>query len=172
MTGIPRIPIVAFVGKSDSGKTTLVEGVIAALTERGVRVATVKRHTHDDELDVPGKDSWRHRKAGSVLAMVSSAHSLQTVRSLERELTLEEIAEAAAPYADILIAEGFKTLAAERIEVSRLERSESIVSAPEELVALVTDNPALAPAGVPRFELDDHAGVADFVARRYLMGGA
>lgn len=167
---MPAIPVIAFVGKSDSGKTTVLEGVIAELVARGVRVATVKRHTHDDEIDVPGKDSWRHRHAGATLAMVSSGTALQTVRSVERELTLDELAEIASPHADILLAEGFKTLAAERIEVSREERSVSIVSAPDELVALVTDNDALDAPGVPRFHLDDRAGVARFVAARYLGG--
>lgn len=170
MTAPAAIPVVAFVGKSDSGKTTVLEGVIAALVARGVRVATVKRHTHDEELDVPGKDSWRHRRAGASVAMVSSPGALQVVRAVERERTLEELAAEAAPFADVLLAEGFKTLATERIEVSRAERSRSLVSEAGELVALVTDNDALAPDGMPRFALDDHEGIAAFVAERYLGG--
>ncbi|MBA4370822.1 MAG: molybdopterin-guanine dinucleotide biosynthesis protein B [Coriobacteriaceae bacterium] len=165
------IPVVAFVGKSDSGKTTVVEGVIRALVARGVRVACVKRHTHDDDLDVPGKDSWRHRRAGAAVAMVSSSHALQTVRTLQRERTLDELAAEAAPFADILVAEGFKSLATERIEVSRMARSDALVSEPVELVALVTDNAELACEGVPRFGLDEHDEIASFVVDRYLDEG-
>ena len=135
------LPIVAFVGKSDSGKTTLLEKVIEELTSRGYRVATAKRHAHEGGLDVPGKDSWRHARAGAEVAMVSSATQVSVVRSVPRESTLEELAAIASQSGevDILLAEGFKTVAPVRIEVSRDARSATLVSAPEELFALVTD---------------------------------
>jgi molybdopterin-guanine dinucleotide biosynthesis protein B len=55
------IPIIAIVGRTNSGKTTLIEQLIPALARRGCRVATIKHHHHGDfEADHPGKDSWRH----------------------------------------------------------------------------------------------------------------
>lgn len=161
----PTPPVVAFVGKGDSGKTTVVEKVVAELTSRGYRVATVKHHVHDFDIDVPGKDSYRHARAGSVVAMVSAPDKFAVIRKVERERTLDEIA-AEAGDVDILIAEGFKRSATVRIEVSRAERSDSLVCAAEEIIALVTDHASL--PGVPTFGLDDAAGIADFLEHEVL----
>ena len=59
------IPIISIVGKSDSGKTTLIEKLVPVLTKRGYRVATVKHDVHGFEVDREGKDSWRHKQAGA-----------------------------------------------------------------------------------------------------------
>lgn len=158
-------PVVAFVGKSDSGKTTVVEKVVAELASRGYRVATVKHHVHDFDIDVPGKDSWRHSRAGSVVSMVSAPDKFAVIRKVERELTLDDIARQAGDV-DILIAEGFKRSATVRIEVSRLERSDTFVSKPDEVIAVVTDHASL--PGVPTFGLEDAPGIVDFLEREFL----
>jgi molybdopterin-guanine dinucleotide biosynthesis adapter protein len=169
MTDTARIPVVSIVGKSDSGKTTLVETLIRELTERGWRVATVKHHIHEIDIDVPGKDSWRHARAGAVTTMISSPTQFAVVRRVDSERTLDELADAAVG-ADILLTEGFKRAGSVRIEVSRRGRSDEIISAPEELFALVTDNDDLKIAGVPRFGLDDARGLADLIEADFLQG--
>ena len=58
-------PAVSFVGRHNSGKTTLLEKVIAELVSRGLNIGTIKHHGHPDfDIDIPGKDSFRHRAAG------------------------------------------------------------------------------------------------------------
>lgn len=161
-----RVPVVAFVGKSDSGKTTVVEKVVTELVSRGWRVATVKHHVHDFDIDVPGKDSYRHAKAGASVSMVSSPDKFAVIRNVERELTLDEIADEARDV-DILIAEGFKRTSRVRIEVSRSERSTGLISTAEELLGLVTDHASL--PGVPTFDLEDANGVADLIERTFLV---
>lgn len=69
------LPIVCIVGKSNVGKTTLLEGLITELKRRGHRVATVKHDVHGFEIDQPGKDSWRHAQAGSDAVVISSPKS-------------------------------------------------------------------------------------------------
>lgn len=163
------VPVVAVVGKGDSGKTTFVERLVRTLSQRGVRVATVKHHVHDYDIDVPGKDSWRHARAGSIAAMVSSPNKFSLVRDVQQELTLAQLAQTAADCGcDILIAEGYKTSSGNRIEVSRLARSAEPLSGPGEVLAFVTDNPELSQMGAPTFALDDASGVADFVQERFL----
>ncbi|MDO8964528.1 MAG: molybdopterin-guanine dinucleotide biosynthesis protein B [Coriobacteriia bacterium] len=165
-----RIPVVSVVGKSDSGKTTLMEGLIRELGARGHLVATVKHHVHEVDVDQPGKDSWRHARAGAATTMISSPSQFVVVRRVEEERSLEQLVDAAGD-ADILLTEGFKRAGDVRIEVSRRARSDELISAPTELFALVTDNDDLAPAGVPRFALDDHVGIADLIAMTFLQGG-
>ena len=59
--------VVSIVGRSKVGKTTLLEKVIALLAAQGIRVAVIKHHHGDFEMDVPGKDTYRHKQAGAVL---------------------------------------------------------------------------------------------------------
>ena len=171
--GAHTVPVVSIVGKGDSGKTTFLEKLIRELSGRGVHVATVKHHVHDYDIDVPGKDSWRHARAGAVTAMVSSPDKFSLVSRMERERTLPELARIAADSgADILLTEGYKREATTRIEISRRARSESLISTADELIALVTDMPELAPSGVPAFGLDDAPAVADLIMDRYLAAGS
>jgi molybdopterin-guanine dinucleotide biosynthesis protein MobB len=165
-----RIPVVSIVGKSDSGKTTLMEGLIRILSVHGHRVATVKHHVHEVDVDQPGKDSWRHSHAGAVTTMISSPTQFVVVKHVTRERTLDELVEAAGDV-DILLTEGFKRAGFVRIEVSRSARSDEIISDAHSLFALVTDNPELAPQGVPVFGLNDHARVAELIERTFLTKG-
>jgi len=63
-------PIISIVGKSESGKTTLLEGLVRGLKQRGYRVAVVKHANEDFEIDTPNKDSWRFAQAGSEVSAV------------------------------------------------------------------------------------------------------
>ncbi len=166
--GVP-IPVVSIVGKSDAGKTTLIERVVRELSSRGWRVATCKHHVHEVEVDVPGKDSWRHARAGAVLAMIASPTQFVSVLRVDVEPSLEVIAaEAARVGCDLLVTEGFKRQAQHRIEVSRRARSDGLISSPDELIAVVTDNPDLADMGVPTFGLDEAREVATFIEQTFL----
>jgi len=170
VTETARIPVVSIVGKSDSGKTTLVEGLIRELVARGYRVASVKHHIHEVEVDQPGKDSWRHGRAGAATTMISSPTQFVLVRKVDRERTIEELV-AAAGDVDILVTEGFKRAGDIRIEVARRARSDELVSGPGEVFAVVTDMPEIVPEGVPVFPLDAHTSVAEMIERSFLMDG-
>lgn len=166
-----RIPVVSIVGKSDSGKTGVLERLVRELVGRGYRVATVKHHVHEVDVDVPGKDSWRHAKAGAQVTMISSPGQFVVNRAVDRERSLAEIVEAAGDV-DLLVTEGFLRAGSVRIEVSRRARSEDAILGATERFALVTDNPALDAGGRPVFGLDDAAGLADLVERTFLGGEA
>ncbi len=102
------IPIISIIGKSKSGKTTLLEKLIAEVKRRGYRVATIKHHSHPGlDIDRPGKDSWRHTRAGSDHVIVAPPDKLASYRLLERELTLDEVA-ANVKDVDIILTEGYK----------------------------------------------------------------
>ncbi len=165
------IPVVSVVGKSDSGKTTLMERLIRTLAERGYRVGSVKHHVHDFDIDVPGKDSWRHARAGAAVTLVSSPSKLGMTRVMDHEATLEELVAYAGDI-DILLTEGFRRAGSVRIEVSRRARSTELVCETTELFALVTDNPDLEVGDVPVFGLDDAEGLSDLVESTFLRSRA
>jgi molybdopterin-guanine dinucleotide biosynthesis protein B len=166
-----RIPVVSIVGKSDSGKTTFLEKLVRVLASHGWRVGTVKHHVHGFDIDLPGKDSWRHARAGAFITMISSPVQFASIQHVERERSLEELAVFAADAgADLLVTEGYKSTATARIEVSRRGRSEELISGPDELIAIVTDNPDLDLPGIASFGLDDAEAVATLVESRYLGG--
>lgn len=163
------IPVVSIVGKSDSGKTTVVEQLVRRLVEHGYRVATCKHHVHEVDIDIPGKDSWRHARAGACVTMISAPTQFAVISTVDRERSLEEIVDAAGDV-DILVTEGFKRAGSVRIEVSRRARSDELISAPAELAGIITDNPDLRIEGVPVFDLNDYDALAGFVERTYLGG--
>ncbi len=163
--GAPAQPaLVAVVGKSDSGKTTLVERLIPALTALGLRVGSVKHDAHDFEIDHPGKDSWRHGQAGGEAYAVASPARLAFVTRLSGELRVEEIARRFFAGFDLVVAEGYKRSAPHKIEVFRRGAGHAEpLCAEGEALAFVTD--AELAAG-PSFDLDDTSGLARFLAAR------
>jgi molybdopterin-guanine dinucleotide biosynthesis protein B len=136
------------------------------LKSRGHRVGTVKHHIHEFQIDEPGKDSWRHAQAGSDTVVISSPHKLALIKRLEREMSLDEIADLYLRDVDLVLTEGYKSGPKLKIEISRRERSDELISAPEELVAIVTDQ--VFDISVPHFALDDVTGVADLIEQRFL----
>ena len=159
------IPLLSFVGKSGVGKTTLIEKLVAELKRRGYRIAVVKHHAHTTPIDGSGKDSWRFAEAGASLAVVSSPVEIVRFERVTRELTLNEIA-AQINGVDLILTEGFKREAAPKIEVSRTALGADLVARADELIAVVSDHPIA--LNLPRFDLDDAAGIAAFIEGKSL----
>ncbi|MEE8390987.1 MAG: molybdopterin-guanine dinucleotide biosynthesis protein B [Anaerolineae bacterium] len=154
-------PIICVVGRSKSGKTTLLEKLIREFKQRGYRVGTIKHHAHPDfEIDQPGKDTWRHAQAGSDHVVIAAPDKVASIRRVDREPTLEEIA-ATINNVNIILAEGYKRTGKLKVEMVRAARSTEPICTPDELLALVTD--VAVPYDVPQFGLDDVVGLADLI---------
>lgn len=118
MVNIPS-PAVAIVGRHNSGKTTLIEQLIAELTARGCDVGSVKHHSHSKfEIDYPGKDSWRHREAGATETVIASPEKLARVKTLHHEVECADIVRS-MPGHDIIIVEGYRKSGLPTIELMR-----------------------------------------------------
>ncbi len=118
MIDIPS-PAVAVVGRHNSGKTTLVCKVIAELVARGNDVGSVKHHHHGNfEIDVPGKDSYRHREAGASETVIASPGLVARIKTIHEELECAQIV-ATMPGHDIVIVEGYRKSGLPTIEVMR-----------------------------------------------------
>ncbi len=162
MSEVVRIPVISVVGKSGVGKTTALVRIIRELKRRGYRVGTVKHDTHGFEIDKPGKDSWRHAEAGSDAVVVSGPRKMALIRKTDGEMELDDIVELMGNV-DLVITEGYKRGDKPKIEVSRRERGTELLCRPEELICIMADYSVDMP--VPRFDLEDAAGVVDLLER-------
>ncbi len=162
-------PILCLVGKSDSGKTTLIEKLLVELKGRGYRVATIKHDTHSFDVDHPGKDSWRHREAGADAVVISSPKRVFVTRNLDAPLHLEQIRDEYLASYDLILAEGFKRSNERKIEVHRSARSDELICNPvdDKLVAVASDESWDIP--VPVFHIDDANAIASFIENIILL---
>jgi molybdopterin-guanine dinucleotide biosynthesis protein B len=155
--------IIGLAGWSGAGKTTLMVKLLPALIGRGVGVSTLKHAHHRFDVDVPGKDSFEHRRAGAQQVMVASGvrWALMTELRTAREPTLPELVARMDPV-DLVIVEGFKRDAHPKIEVHRAANAKPWMH-PEMpgIVAVASDTAP--PYDLPRAGLDDIAAIADLV---------
>jgi molybdopterin-guanine dinucleotide biosynthesis protein B len=157
--------ILSFVGRSNSGKTTLIERLIPELVRAGYRVATVKHAGHGFDLDTEGKDSWRHKRAGASAVLVLSKGSLAMFADVPEETKLTELRDRYLDNSiDLIIAEGWKSEGYPKIVVIRDQAGEVPVS-PDGLLAVVSNKPI--EYHVPLFDPDDISKIADFIIRRF-----
>ena len=159
------VPIVCFVGRSNSGKTTLIERVIPQLVQAGYKVATVKHAGHGFDLDTEGKDSWRHKRAGASSVMVLSKGSMAMFADVPDQLNVEAVRDRFLDDTyDLIIAEGWKHEHYPKIVIVREQIGEIPVST-EGLLAVVSDKSV--DLAVPLFGLDDVVGVAALIMREF-----
>jgi molybdenum cofactor guanylyltransferase/molybdopterin-guanine dinucleotide biosynthesis protein MobB len=167
--GEGKVPfVVGVAGWKNSGKTTLVERLVAELVRRGYRVSTVKHSHHDISAEASGTDSARHRGAGAhEVALVSPRRwaILRWGRDVawreEAEPPLAAVVASLAP-ADIVIVEGLKRAAIPKIEVRRVGQGDGAPLAEHDpLVFAIAADRDVTDAPVPAFSLDDVAGLAD-----------
>ena len=160
-------PMVSIVGKSDSGKTTLLEKLVPELKARGYLVGTIKHDVHGFDIDHEGKDSWRHKRAGAHTVAISSPKKVSIIRDVDTEETLDGLALKYFQDVDIILTEGYKRQDKPKIEAFRSQAHDKpLCKNDDHLVALVSDIPL--DLGVPRFELDDIKGLADLVEQTFL----
>lgn len=158
-------PVVCVVGTSDSGKTMLVTRIVSELKHMGFRVGTVKHAPHGADLDVPGKDSWKHAQAGAEVSAVVSPQGVALFRAREAESSLEEVV-AQFRGADLALVEGYKYLSYPKILVST---GKSWKGNAEGVFAVAGS----APPGMelPSFDRDDAAGLARAIVERLGLEG-
>lgn len=155
--------IIGLAGWSGAGKTSLIVKLLPCLMRRGLAVSTLKHAHHRFDVDVPGKDSYEHRRAGARQVMVASGlrWALMTELGTAPEPALPDLL-ARMDRVDLILVEGFKRDAHPKIEVHRAANGKPWMR-PEMpgIVAVASDTPP--PYDLPRVDLDDIEGVADLV---------
>jgi molybdopterin-guanine dinucleotide biosynthesis adapter protein len=161
-------PILCFVGRSNSGKTTVIERLIPELVREGYRLATIKHAGHGFNMDTEGKDSWRHKQAGAQTVIVTSKGSLALFTDTEQEVGIEQLRERyVSDGIDLIIAEGWKSEGHPKIVIVRDHVGE-VPFSPDGLLAIVSNKPLQdVPSGVPIFDPDDIEGLAALISGRF-----
>jgi len=158
-------------GWSGCGKTTLIVALIPRLRARGLTVSTLKHAHHDVDLDIPGKDTWRHREAGAREVILATGRRWALLHELheEPEPSLAELLTCLQPV-DLVLVEGWKRGAYPKLEVWRPMDTGQPPHFPDDptIIAVASDLP-LDPArygrpGLPALPLNDVETVAGFVA--------
>ncbi len=153
------------IGWKNSGKTSLMERLVAEITGRGFSVSTVKHVHHDVDLDQPGKDSHRHRAAGASEVVLASAQRFAILREHHGpEPELPEVLARMAPV-DLILVEGYKRDAHAKIEVFRSEAGHDLIQPHDPLVRAVATDADLGTLSVPLLDLNDTGTIADFILR-------
>lgn len=165
-------PVISIVAKSGTGKTTLLEKLIAELKRRGYRVGAMKHDAHEFDIDREGKDSWRLTRAGAHTMVISSPGKIAMIKQNENmmEPSVSDMVNTYYSDVDIVLTEGFKKNSFPKIEVHRKERSSTLLCRGEThdptLIAVASnDHPE---ADVPVFDINDFRGICDLIETRFL----
>ncbi len=148
--------MISFVAPSGTGKTTLLEGVIAALKGRGHRVGAVKHDAHRIELDTEGKDSWRLRQAGADATLLMGRNQLAWFGPDDGGPSLEAAVAVLFDRVDVILVEGFRSADLPVVLVTRPDHHDPRWESPDPARVLVTVTP------------DEVERVADLIVDRFL----
>lgn len=160
----PHIPLLGFAAYSGTGKTTLLEALLPKLTGTGLRIGVLKHAHHDFDVDVPGKDSYRLRKAGASQMLVASRyrHVLMTETpdsEAEFDYLLSRFDTASL---DLILVEGCKNIAFPKIELHRAEVGKPWLHPYDSnIIAVASDTPA--ESDMPQLDINDLEGLTQFV---------
>lgn len=160
----PLLGITAFSG---TGKTTLLTKLIPALSERGVRVSVIKHAHHEFDIDTPGKDSYRIRKAGAEQTIVASAKrwALMTETPNTGSVDLEYlIQQLDTDKIDLIIVEGFKSLDIPKIILHRSSTGKGLPEITPKTLAIATDDSSSI-RGIPLLDLNNTNSIAEFICQ-------
>jgi len=152
----------AIIGASDTGKTTLITALIEEFKKRGLKCGVLKKASHEIELDTAGKDSWWFMEAGARSAAVLTEDRLFLIKRNTASETLLEIALDKFSDVDLLLVEGGKRESAFK-KIIRVQNADdhNLISPPEELIAIVSDEPFDSP--YPFFLATEVAKLSDFL---------
>lgn len=169
--GAMNPPVVSIVAKSGTGKTTLLEKLIAEMKQRGYRVGAVKHDAHSFSIDHEGKDSWRLTEAGADTMLITSPAKVAMIKqNREQEPALADTISEYCQDLDIVLTEGFKRSSMPKIEVHRRKRSERLLCRDEKydasLFAVASDSQHN--IDVPVYDINDAPGLCDLIVEKFL----
>jgi molybdopterin-guanine dinucleotide biosynthesis protein B len=164
---LPETKILVIVGRKKSGKTTLVEKLLAELKAKGYRLGSLKHTGHSHQFDREGTDSFRHARAGAESTLIVSPDNVVFFSASSENRDLDHLMSLLFSHCDLIIGEGFKRSKLPKIEVLDTRKHDSPICGPDDnLLAVVSEkDPGL---GVPHFSGDQIHEIVEFVEARFL----
>jgi molybdopterin-guanine dinucleotide biosynthesis protein B len=162
------IPVISIIGRSNTGKTTLIEKLVPEFCRRGYRVATIKHAAGGFDIDRKGKDSWRHKNAGAYKTILISPSEMALMEVLEREYSVEELIDLYIKDADVILLEGHKNNPYPKVEVFRKGVEPLYRDGKEDQWIASVGDEEQAAVGTPHFQVDEIQKLADLLEERYL----
>ncbi len=166
------IPVIGFAAFSGTGKTTLLEQLLPILTHSGVRIGMIKHAHHQFDIDTPGKDSYRLRKAGATQTLIASSQrwALMTENPIEDPPRLADLTpHLDRKHLDLILVEGFKQAHFPKIELHRPGLGHPLLfPADGDIIAIASDAPLGLETDLPCFDLNQPGEIANFILVHYL----
>jgi molybdopterin-guanine dinucleotide biosynthesis protein B len=159
------VKIYGVVGWKNSGKTTLMERLVAEVARRGLTVSTIKHAHHVFDVDQPGKDSYRHREAGASEVLISSRKRFALMHEVRdgAEPEVDDLIARLAPV-DLVLIEGYKRGGHPKVEAHRAATGQDLIAREDPTVRLVASNDPVE-VSQPVLPLDDHSAIVNFILK-------
>lgn len=162
-----HIPILGFAAFSGTGKTTLLLQILPRLQAHGLRIGMVKHAHHGFDTDIPGKDSYKLRKAGATQTLVASRRRWALVAETDgnAEPRLKYLLDRLDQEAlDLILVEGFKAEPIPKIELHRPSLGHPLLCPDDRsIIAVATDAPLSTDPGIPALDLNRPEQITDFI---------
>lgn len=157
--------VFGFAGYSGSGKTTLIEQLVPQFVMRGLKVSLIKHAHHGFDIDLPGKDSYRHREAGCSEVLITSSQRWVLVHELrgEQEQNLHYQLKRLSP-CDLVLVEGFKKEPIPKLEIHRAAMQQPLLHPDDPYIVAIAADSTIS-ARLPVLDLNDVEQIASFILR-------
>jgi len=159
-------PVLGFSAYSGTGKTTLLVELLPLLKEKGLSIAMIKHAHHDFDVDEPGKDSYRLRKAGADQVLLASNYRrvlmMETPAGEEPELE-DLIAGLNLDNVDLILVEGYRHLSFPKIELHRPSTNKTLIYPGDDHVMAVASDEDIETDSLPLLDLNEPQEIADFI---------
>lgn len=169
-----KTPLVGFTAYSGTGKTTLLIKLISILSEKGIRVGIIKHAHHTFDVDQPGKDSYKLRKAGASEMLIGSINrwALMVDAEKNQKFTLEDhILQMDQDNLDLILVEGFKLENIPKIEVTRpFLGNDLFFPNDDNVIAIATDEPITVETKLPILDINNPDQIVTFICDQFLSG--
>ncbi len=159
-------PVLGFAAYSGSGKTSLLVKLLPILKARGLRIAVIKQTHHDFDIDKPGKDSYKIRKAGANQMLIASEHRYALVTEHDKPAATDLLAlvnKLDLNNLDLVLVEGFKTQPFPKIEIHRAAAGNKLIFPEDSHIIAVVSDEKIDTAGLPLVNLNVTEDLAAYI---------